>query len=223
MFKIDYQITDYTLDPPPVMLFKPEEQVMVSIPGAIYGILPKAYQFTIQVGDYCYSVERARIHAIAIDLERVIKCLLGLEPSEPPLAVILERKHLPLLEEQEQMVALSLYYQFIDDVPIWNFVFEPNKDTVKIYPRFYQGIPETAQLVPLLPPWTVAPEADPQQPPILCSKKQIVSELYQLYLKLVQDAQKMYPDQFADADYLGAAYEDWKEQMKTYRVAIQAL
>ena len=112
---------------------------------------------------------------------------------------------------------------YIYNIPAWKFIFHMESDVVKVYPRYVQGSTEGGVYVPLLPPWNVVEGEPINQPAVLCSKKQIVSEMYKLYLNMVKDAKKMYPEEFKDEDYMEDAYEDWLEEMKEYKALINKL
>ena len=222
-FKITYKILDYTLDPPPVMLFDKEEHVAINMRTALYGILPKEYVFDIRVGDYVYSVEKERIHTIQYQVSSVLREMLGFKETYIPSKERLENMGLPILDKNELYSSIHLYYVYVSDSPIWDFFFTKDSDVVKVFPRFTQGVRGGSDFVPLLPPWTVDQSQPINQPPVLCSKKQIVTELYKLYLNMVQDAKKMYPEEFKDEEYMEEAYEEWKEEMKQYKAAIEQL
>ena len=222
-FKITYKILDYTLDPPPVMLFDKEEHVAISMFTALYGILPKEYVFDIRVGDYVYHVGKERIHTIQYQITEVLKELLGFKKTYSPSEDRLKGLELPLLEEEEFHSSISLFYLYTIDCPTWEFFFKKESDIVKVFPRYSQGFDGGGERVPLLPPWTVDQSQPINQPPVLCSKKQIVTELYKLYLNMVQDAKKMYPEEFKEEEYMEEAYEEWKEEMKQYKAAIEQL
>jgi hypothetical protein len=222
-FKIEYKILDYTLSPPTVMLFDKKEHFPISIWSILYGLLPADFIFDIKVGAYKYSIEKERIHTVQHELKGALRELLGLEKTISVSEEDTVYWKIPALLEGEKYASMSLRYIYIYNIPDWNFVFHLDSDVVKVYPRLYEGPTEASKLVPLLPPWNVVEGEPINQPAVLCSKKQIVSELYKLYLNMVKDAKKMYPEEFKDEYYMEEAYEDWLEEMKEYKALIKKL
>ena len=222
-FKIDYKILDYTLQGIPMLNFDPENPVIININSALDGILPADFIFDIKVGAYKYSIEKERIHTVQHELKDALRELLGLEKT---ISVSKEKAlswKIPSLLEGEKYACISLFLARRLNIPTWVFIFHLDSDVVKVYPRLYEGPTEASKLVPLLPPWNIVEGEPINQPAVLCSKKQIVSELYKLYLNMVKDAKKMYPEEFKDEDYMEDAYEDWLEEMKEYKALINKL
>ena len=223
-FKIEYKILDYTLKEIDGLNFDPQNPVIIGINSALDGILPADFIFDIKVGAYKYSIEKERIHKVQHELKRVLKELLGLKGKTR----IISKEdasdfEIPALLEGEKYACISLFFVHRINIPDWSFVFRLDSDVVKVYPRFYEGQTGGSVLVPLLPPWNVVEGEPINQPAVLCSKKQIVSEMYKLYLNMVKDAKKMYPEEFKDEDYMEDAYEDWLEEMKEYKALINKL
>jgi hypothetical protein len=224
VFKIEYKILDYTLEAIDGLNFAPQKPVIIDIWKALCGILPADFIFDIKVGAYKYSIEKERIHTVQHELKRVLKELLGLK--EKTRNVSKEKAaywEIPALLEGEKYACISLFFVHRLNIPGWKFVFRMDSDVVKVYPRYVQGSTEGGVYVPLLPPWNVVEGEPINQPAVLCSKKQIVSEMYKLYLNMVKDAKKMYPEEFKDEDYMEDAYEDWLEEMKEYKELINKL
>jgi hypothetical protein len=222
-FKIEYKILDYTLEAINGLNFDPENPVIINIRKALCGILPADFIFDIKVGAYKYSLVKDQIHKVQHVLKAALRELLGLKKTT---SVSEERAiyfEIPLLLEGEKHSGFSLFLHYLLDVPLWHFVFREDSDVVKVYPRFYEGPTDGSVLVPLLPPWNVVEGEPINQPAVLCSKKQIVSEMYKLYLNMVKDAKKMYPEKFKDEYYMEEAYEEWLEEMKEYKALIKKL
>ena len=57
---------------------------------------------------------------------------------------------------------------------------------------------------------------------VFCSKKQLIIQLYKLYLALVQDIRKYCHKAFFKKEIM-EDYEEWKENMKKYKKAIKLL
>jgi hypothetical protein len=221
-FKINYKIIDPTISPNSG--FNPIERTFINIRGALWGIHPKEYLFDIQVGDFIYSVERELISEVQRSLEKVLNQLLGFKKTLDLSSDDAADECISPLSKKEKYCFFTLEnHLLVIDIPSWNFVFTPTSDEVKVYPRLYRGLPPPGTYLPLLPPWNIAEGQPTNQPPILCSKKQIAAEFYQLYLHMVQDAKKMYPVQFNDKEWMEEPYQKWLEQMGAYKKVISKL
>jgi hypothetical protein len=222
-FKIEYKILDYSLEAIDGLNFDPQNPVIIDIWKALCGILPADFIFDIKVGAYKYSIEKERIHTVQYELKVALRELLGLEKTTSVSNKKAAYWEIPALLDGEKYACISLFFVHRLNIPDWNFIFRMDSDVVKVYPRYVQGSTEGGVYVPLLPPWNVVEGEPINQPAVLCSKKQIVSEMYKLYLNMVKDAKKMYPEEFKDEDYMEDAYEDWLEEMKEYKELINKL
>ncbi len=218
-FKIEYKINDYTPAITTGFNVDFENVAIYSVTGGFKYLMVKDYVFNIHIGNYCCKINQLYIDFTERDLDDVLDSLLISKHHHVLKEGVYDGK-LTNVVKGDQMVA----YMFNDGqalitYPNLVFLYRNNQDEVKVYLKYiYQG-----ELVNIKPPWEIV--EGPFQPiaPIICSKKQIVRELYQLYTKMVQDIRKMYPEFFTPEGDAYENYQKWKEKMKRYKEAIQAM
>lgn len=81
----------------------------------------------------------------------------------------------------------------------WYFLYHPNLDEIRLFSHYTKP-----------------------QKYLVCSKKQLATELYKLYLGLMEDVRKDCHRAFLKKEIM-EDYEEWKENMKKYKKAIELL
>ena len=228
-FKIDYKVNDYTPDYLPEYEFDRENDCITSVHKGIKHLVFKDYVLNIRVGDYRYPIDKIHQRHMDLELEQVMEYLLGIRTKDQEIKNEEDNPNVLLgLEAGDKMISYGIEALGFDEhCPVWFFVYQENSDKVKVYVKEYVydtlNYMSRGRSYNIRPPWEIIEGEYKPLEYMLCSKKQIVTEFYQMYLKMAQDLLKVYPEYFEDGGFADYNYARWKERMAQYRAVIQAM